>query len=182
MRYPRETIYQAFFTLVSGATVSTPNGPQPAFKSASRWWQVYTDILPEEMPSLRIQQIGENPRKTKTGVPYAWTLDVLLGVAVWAGQGIPNGVSPPWPASIINPVIDAIEAVLPGQTADPRGRTTLSLQAVPPGTPDPQLAAYRLYGDAGLVYDCAMVDSDHIFAGQVGNLAFAHIPCRIWAL
>lgn len=99
----REAIYSALFAKVSASS---------AFVTASRRLRHWSDVGPAEQPALFMVQKSETAQRTK-GLPPKWTFSVELFVYVHA----PDDLSPP--ASSLNPLIDAIEAVLaPTVTAD----------------------------------------------------------------
>lgn len=93
----RETIYQAFFNLVSQA---------PGLVTASRIPMIYEQVAAEQKPFLFVEQVGENPLRAGAGMPYKWELDVAIGLYVFSGN--PNVA----PVSVMNPILDAIEQML----------------------------------------------------------------------
>jgi hypothetical protein len=105
----RETIYQAFFNLVSRA---------PGLQKASRTPRIFSDVDPSEKPFLFVEQMGENAQRQGVSVPYNWQLDISIGIYVYSPD--PETVVP---ASVLNPILDSLEAMLaPSPTS---GRQTL---------------------------------------------------------
>jgi hypothetical protein len=104
----REPIYAALFTALSTL---------PGFATKSRRLRHWSDVTPAEQPTLFQVQRRETPHET-TGVPPRWTLTVDL--FLYAHGSDPTAT----PAALINPLVDAIEALLqaaPGETAQTLG-------------------------------------------------------------
>ena len=93
----REPIYAALFALVSGAG---------GFVTASRRLRPWSELTPAEQPALFMRQKTETAAITALGAPTVWTLRVEL--YVYAHDSDPYGA----PASVLNPLLDAVEAAL----------------------------------------------------------------------
>lgn len=137
----RETVYQAFFNLVKKA---------PGVVTASRVPQIFSDVPPEQQPFLFVEQMGENAQREGTGIPYNWQFDVAIGICVYSPDP-KNQV----PASLLNPILDSIEAMLP---------------------PSPTQGAQDL---DGLVVEARLLGNGKGVAGAIGNQAWAYVPARI---
>ena len=140
MRTTREQVYSALFALVSQAK---------GVNTTARRTAIYTNIPPEQQPALFQEQVGENPINQGRGLPYVWELEVVLGVYAYCAD---ETVAPD---TLLNPILDSIEAILPPNTV--LGPQTLG----------------------GLVYECRLVGNAKAFSGSLGNQAFAYIPIRI---
>lgn len=92
----REPIYAALFALLADA------GP---FVTASRRLRHWSDVGPAEQPALFLVQKSETAEPVR-GLPTKWKAlaDVYLYVHA------PDNETPP--ASLLNPLLDAIEAAL----------------------------------------------------------------------
>lgn len=142
MSLRREPIYAALFALAQGAY---------AFASSSRRVKHWDDVNRADCPALFMVQKGQVATRT-TKLPAYWTLDVDLIVYVKT-----DGDHDATPATILNEIVDAIEAAL-----EPA-----------PGRSDPRQTL------GGLVYDCRIeggIDTDE---GALGETAVAVIPVRI---
>jgi hypothetical protein len=93
----REPIYAALFAVVAGV---------PGLVTASRRCRHWTDVAPAEQPALFQVQRAEKIER-RTGLPPKHTLAVDL--YLYANTGSDPLLAP---ASILNPLIDAIEAAL----------------------------------------------------------------------
>lgn len=93
----REPIYTALFALVAGAA---------DFVSAARRFRHWSEVTPAEQPALFMRQKTELAAVKTLGAPTVWTLRVDL--YVYAHQSDPYAA----PASVLNPLIDAVEAAL----------------------------------------------------------------------
>jgi len=138
----RETIYQAVFNVIKGI---------PGLLTSSRRTPPTSQVDATLQPAMFFEQIGERPTGPR-GAPYKWELDGLI--VLYAYMGDQNGA----PVTIINPMVDYIEAAFPGDQN---------------GLPD-QLV--------GLVDEVRLLGDDHCWAGSLGQQATAHIPMRIVAL
>jgi hypothetical protein len=92
----REAIYAALFALVGNAA---------AFATASRRLRHWTDVPAIEQPALFQVQKSETA-KTRRGLPTEWTLAADLYLYCQA----PDETTAP--ATILNPLIDAVVAAL----------------------------------------------------------------------
>ncbi len=92
----RESIYAALYALVAQAA---------SFATTGRRLRHWTDVPAAEQPALFLVQKGETA-KTRRGQPTEWTLSVDLYLYCQA----PDESSSP--ASILNPLLDAVVAAL----------------------------------------------------------------------
>lgn len=97
MTIARETIYAALWSLISGAA---------QFASASRRLRHWSDVSPAEQPALFMSEKGGAGTTKALGAPIIWALKADL--YVYAHSTDPYTA----PASVLNPLIDAIEAAL----------------------------------------------------------------------
>ncbi len=93
----REPIYAALFAQVAGAA---------NFVTAERRLRHWSDLTPAEQPALFMRQKAEVAAVMTLGAPTVWTLVVDLYLYAHA--------SDPYvaPATVLNPLIDAVEAAL----------------------------------------------------------------------
>ena len=93
----REPIYAALFGLIESAA---------DFAVVDRRLRHWSDVSPAEQPALFMAQKTELASVKTLGAPTVWTLSVDLYVYVHS--------SDPYlaPASVLNPLIDAVEAAL----------------------------------------------------------------------
>ena len=93
----REPIYAALFGLIESAA---------DFAVVDRRLRHWSDVSPAEQPALFMAQKTELASIKTLGAPTVWTLSVDLYVYVHS--------SDPYlaPASVLNPLIDAVEAAL----------------------------------------------------------------------
>jgi len=93
----REPIYAALFARVATAT---------PFVTAARRLRHWSDVAPAEQPALFMRQKEEEAAGAERGTPAVWRLAVELYVYAHA--------SDPYvaPATVLNPLVDAIEAAL----------------------------------------------------------------------
>jgi hypothetical protein len=93
----REAIYAALFARVAGAA---------QFVVAARRLRHWSDVTPAEQPALFVRQKSEVAALPVPGAPTVWTLHVELYVYAHA--------SDPYlaPATVLNPLVDAVEAAL----------------------------------------------------------------------
>lgn len=137
----REAIYSALFDRLSGIA---------GLKTKSRILKHWRDVPAEQQPALFMSQSSESPRTT-TGEAQQWTLAVDVYVYVQT-----DGTNPP--GSVLNPIIDAIEAAF---TLHPiTGQHTLDA---------PGVAWARINGT---------IQTDE---GTLGNQAVCIIPIHILA-
>lgn len=93
----RETIYAALWTLASSAG---------NFASANRRLRHWTDVAPAEQPSLFMSEKGGHAQVKVLGAPIIWTLYADFYIYVHSSD--PYAA----PATILNPLIDALERAL----------------------------------------------------------------------
>ena len=93
----REPIYAALFDLVAGAA---------GFVTAERRLRHWSDVAPAEQPALFMTQKSETAAVKALGAPLVWTLTVEF--YLYAHSSDPR-LSP---ATVLNPLIDAVEAAL----------------------------------------------------------------------
>lgn len=97
----REPVYAALFALLSGAA---------PFVTASRRLRHWSDVGPAEQPALFIVQKSETAER-KSGLPAKWRASVDVYIYAHA----PDDETAP--ATLLNPLLDAIETVLAPQGA-----------------------------------------------------------------
>jgi hypothetical protein len=109
-RASREEIYQALFNLGAAAKVRNARDQLvPAFKTTSRRWRHWNEVPADQQPAFYQVQRKENPRtQERVGMPPRWVLYVDWFIYANAGSDITQVTS-----SILNPILDAIEAALP---------------------------------------------------------------------
>jgi hypothetical protein len=140
----REPIYQALFALLSGAA---------NFATASRRLRHWNAVEPGEQPALFQVQKRETA-KPADGSPTAWRaeIDLYLYCQAQDDEGAP--------ASVLNPLLDAIETALLPKGADLAGGTqTLG----------------------GLVKHCRIAGAIETDEGALGGQAVAILPIEILA-
>jgi hypothetical protein len=93
----REPIYAALFGLVEAAA---------DFAVADRRLRHWSDVAPAEQPALFMTQKSELAKINALGAPTVWTLAVDL--YVYAHSSDPYLA----PATVLNPLLDAVEAAL----------------------------------------------------------------------
>jgi len=93
----REPIYAALFALAAGAA---------EFVTAQRRFRHWSEVAPAEQPALFMRQKTELAQVKTLGAPTVWTLGAEL--YVYAHQSDPYAA----PASVLNPLVDAVEAAL----------------------------------------------------------------------
>ena len=93
----REPIYAALFSLAQNAA---------GFVTATRRLRHWRDVAPAEQPALFVAQKNETAAVKTLGAPTVWTLSVDLYLYVHSS----DPYAPP--ASLLNPLIDAVEAAL----------------------------------------------------------------------
>jgi hypothetical protein len=93
----REPIYAALFDLAAGAA---------GFVTAERRLRHWSDVAPAEQPALFMTQKSEIAAVKTLGAPTIWTL--LVEVYLYAHSSDPY-LSP---ATVLNPLVDAVEAAL----------------------------------------------------------------------
>lgn len=138
----REAIYSALWTLVSGAA---------QFATASRRLRHWSDVNSAEMPALFMSEKGGTATHKHLGTPAVWTLQADFYLYVHSSD--PYAA----PATLLNPLIDAIEAALA-----PAPATGLQQLGLP-------LSVQH-------VYLAGKVETDE---GVLGDLAIAIVPVEI---
>ena len=93
----REPIYAALFELIESAA---------AFVTAERRLRHWSDLAPAEQPALFQSQKSETAAVKRLGAPTVWTLGVELYLYVHSSDPYQP------PATMLNPLIDAVEAAL----------------------------------------------------------------------
>jgi hypothetical protein len=93
----REPIYAALFDLAVGAA---------GFVTAERRLRHWSDVAPAEQPALFMTQKSEVAAVKTLGAPTVWTL--LVEFYLYAHSSDPY-LSP---ATVLNPLVDAVEATL----------------------------------------------------------------------
>ncbi|MGA8380853.1 MAG: hypothetical protein WB710_06970 [Stellaceae bacterium] len=93
----REAIYAALWTLGSGAG---------SFASANRRLRHWADVAPAEQPALFMSEKGGHAQVKKLGAPIVWTL--FADFYIYVHSSDPYAA----PATIINPLLDALERAL----------------------------------------------------------------------
>jgi hypothetical protein len=136
----REQVYQALFALVSGAA---------GFKTKSRRLQNWDQVASEEKPAIYQIQIAEEPKTDWSGMPYKSHLFAEIYIFVAQNDDV-DVVS-----SLLNPLVDAVEAAL--QPAITDERQTLG----------------------GLVYGVKISGRIEYREGLLGPNAFAVIPIEM---
>lgn len=101
MTIAREAIYSALWALASGAA---------NFASATRRLRHWSDVSPAEQPALFMAEKGGEGRVKALGAPIVWTL--RADFYIYAHASDPRLA----PASVLNPLIDALDAALAPST------------------------------------------------------------------
>jgi hypothetical protein len=93
----REPIYAALFARVAAAA---------GFVTAARRLRHWSEMTPAEQPALFMRQKSEVAAVATLGAPTVWTLNLELYLYAHA--------SDPYmaPATVLNPLVDAVEAAL----------------------------------------------------------------------
>lgn len=144
----RETIYAALFSLLQGLTL----GGSPAFKTAARTLPPIDQFQSEESPGVFTLQKDEAPTHVRQ-VPAIWTL--ALDVYIYISTATPEGGAAP--ATILNPLVDAVVNVLVPVQQGQIFEQTLG----------------------GLVSKCRVSGKVQYGEGITGNYAVAIIPIEI---
>lgn len=141
----RETIYSALFSLAA----SSAN-----FVTASRRLRHWSDTAPVEQPALFMSEKGATARVKTLGAPTEWRLYADFWIYAYSGDPYVA------PSSLLNPLLDALEAaLLPSATT---GVQNLGL-----GT------------TVQHAYIAGKVETDE---GTLGDQAVAIVPVEILAL
>jgi hypothetical protein len=93
----REPIYAALFGLVADAA---------NFDTTSRRMRHWSGVTPAEQPALFMHQKAERASVAALGAPTVWTL--VVEIYVYAHASNPYVA----PATVLNPLIDGVEAAL----------------------------------------------------------------------
>jgi hypothetical protein len=141
----REPIYAALFDLVAGAA---------GFVTAERRLRHWSDVAPAEQPALFMAQKSEVAAIKALGAPAVWTLNVEL--YLYAHSSDPR-LSP---ATVLNPLLDAVEAAL--------------APAMTTGVQDLGLPAMVQHA-----FIAGKIDTDE---GALGDQAIAIVPVEILCL
>jgi hypothetical protein len=141
----REPIYAALFDLAAGAA---------GFVTAERRLRHWSDVAPPEQPALFMTQKSETAAVKALGAPLVWTLTVEL--YLYAHSSDPQ-LSP---ATVLNPLIDAVEAAL---------------------APAPTTGLQDL-GLAAMVQHAMIAGKIETEEGVLGDQAIAIIPIEILCL
>lgn len=138
----REAIYAALWALASGAA---------EFATASRRLRHWSDVAAAEQPALFMSEKGGQAQVKALGAPLVWTLYADFYLYVHSSD--PYGA----PATILNPLLDALEAALAPSPAT--GLQTLGLPAM-----------------VSHAYIAGKIDTDE---GVLGDQAIAIVPVAV---
>jgi hypothetical protein len=97
MTAARETIMQALFALVSGSA---------SFVTASRRLQLWGSLSAAEKPAIFQYERDDNYRNGNNYLPI---VEMNVDLYIYTAPGMDSGVTP---ISVLNPLIDAIDAAL----------------------------------------------------------------------
>lgn len=139
----REPLFVALFNLIT--TLKT-NG---VVKDTSRKLKHWNDVPGEDQPIIFMAQGDQEPTVKSWDLPYGWSLKVKLYIYVHVADEITA------PASVLNVVLDALEAVL--KPIGPSGKLTLG----------------------GLCEACFIDGTVETFEGTLGNQEVAIVPITI---
>ena len=131
----REPIYAALFARVSGAA---------EFVTMGRRLRHWSGMAPAEQPALFMRQKEEVAKVPTLGAPIVWTLIVELYLYAHSSN---RQVAP---ATVLNPLIDAVEAALAPPVAI--GRLDLGM----PATVQHAYIAGKIATDEGVLRDQAV--------------------------
>lgn len=141
----REPIYAALFALAAGAA---------GFVTAERRLRHWSDVSPAEQPALFQCQTRETAAIRALGAATVWTLNVEL--YLYAHSSDPYAA----PASVLNPLLDAVVAAL---------------------APDPTTGIQDL-GLPAMVRHSAIAGRIDTDEGTLGDQAVAIVPVEILCL
>jgi hypothetical protein len=141
----REAIYAALWSLAAGAA---------SFASANRRLRHWADLAPADQPALFLSEKGGHAVIKALGAPITWTLYADFYVYVHS--------SDPYlpPATLLNPLLDALEAALAPSPAT--GIQNLGLPAM-----------------VQHAYIAGKIETDE---GVLGDQAIAIVPVEILCL
>lgn len=135
----REALFAALFAKLAAV---------PGLVTTSRILRHWADVQPQQQPALYMAQ-GDQTPQTRTGEPTRWLLDVQVYLYVRTSGG-------QVPGSVLNPLLDAIEACFPLNPAT--------------GKHDPQIPGIEWARIEG------QIETDE---GTLGEQAVAIIPIRM---
>ncbi len=138
----REAIYAALWTLGSSAG---------SFVSSNRRLRHWADVAPAEQPALFMSEKGGHAQAKKLGAPIVWTL--FADFYIYVQSSDPYAA----PATILNPLLDALELALAPSAAT--GIQNLGL---------PQMVQHA--------YIAGKIETDE---GVLGDQAIAIVPVEI---
>ena len=141
----REPIYAALFALIESAA---------PFVTAERRLRHWSDVAPAEQPALFMAQKSETAATKALGAPSVWTLNIELYLYAHSSDPYLS------PATVLNPLIDAVEAALA-----PSPITSLQDLGLPAMVQHAMIAG--------------KIDTDE---GALGDQAIAIIPVQIRCL
>jgi hypothetical protein len=141
----REPIYAALWALASGSA---------GYATASRRLRHWSDVNPAEQPALFMSEKGARAESKARATPIVYTL--FADFYIYAFSSDPYAA----PASILNPLIDALEAAL---------------------APDPATNLQQL-GLPLMVRHCYIAGRIETDEGVLGDQAVAIVPVEILAL
>jgi hypothetical protein len=138
----REPVYRALWALASGSA---------AFASSNRRLRHWSDVGPAEQPALFMSEKGSLAKVKALGAPVIWTLYAEFYIYAHSSDPIHA------PASILNPLIDAIEGAL---------------------APAPATGIQHL-GLPGIVQHAYIAGKIETDEGTLGDQAIAIVPIEI---
>jgi hypothetical protein len=107
----RETIYAALFQVLQGI---------PGLNGSSRQWVHYSHVSPAEQPYLVLREFGET-YEWRLGGPGPATKILIANAILYTYNANPEVEE--WSASILNNMVDAIEATLHGKVEQGQAQT-----------------------------------------------------------
>jgi hypothetical protein len=142
----REQIYAALWSLASGAA---------SFATKERRLRHWSQVTPAEQPALFMAEKQGRAAVPVLGAPTVWTLKADLYLYVHSSDPYLS------PATLLNPLIDAVEAALWPTTIGPGGRFVQTL------------------GLPGIVQHAQISGDIETDEGVLGDQAIAIIPVEI---
>jgi hypothetical protein len=139
----REPIYEALFALLAGSA---------SFVTTSRRLRHWSDVAAAEQPALFMAQKSETAEQ-KRGLPTKWICDVDAYVYCHALDELTA------PTTVLNPLLDAVEAALAPQAGGDLAANTLTL--------------------GGLAYQAWINGKIETDEGTLGGQSVAIVPLRI---